>query len=332
MTSDLNTFSNANVLIIGGAGFIGSSIANVLVDYGAKITILDTLAPLYGGNLYNLRKIMNKVSFVVGDMRDIELLEKLVKGKDFIFDLVAQVSYIDSLSMPFEDLDLNVKCHLQLLETIRKYSPNAIVGFAGSRMQYGKSETPLPINEGIYCKPISLYGIHKQCTESYFQLYAKEFGTHTFSMRITNPYGPRQQMKHSKYSIVGWFLRMAMENKTFKVFGDGNQVRDYIYIDDIVKGFLYTSLSETSKGEIYNLGSGIGTTFIEMIKTIIKVVGKGKFITVDWPDDYRNTETGDFVADISKLKKEILLEDPISLEEGLSKMYKFYSKNKKMYF
>lgn len=319
-----------NVLITGGAGFLGSSLAHVLVKRGASVTILDAMLPLYGGNAFNLHGIEDQVEFVKGDIRDAELIEKLVAGKDVIYNFAAQVSYIDSKDQPFLDLDINGKGHLTVLEAVRKRAPSAKVLFSSSRMVYGKIQTT-PVREDHPTEPLSLYGIHKLLGEKYCRYYTDTFGIHTVSIRIPNPYGPRQQMKHSKYSIVGWFVRQAMEGKVIEVFGDGSQERDYLFVDDIVDAFLL--LTDTGqRGEVYNIGTHERVRFGDMVDAVLSEAGAGAKKYVPWPEQYEKNETGNYVADTSKIEAITNWKPVISLQEGIHRMVEYYKHNKEHYW
>ena len=173
MTLDTNAFNGKEVLITGGAGFIGSSLAHALVGLEAKITIVDAMLPLYGGNMFNLEGIRDKIKFISGDIRDKNLMAEVVAGQDYIFNLAAQVSYIDSKNEPFLDLDINCLGHLTVLEAIREIAPKARVFFSSSRMVYGKIQT-IPVTEKHPTEPLSLYGIHKLTAEKYYRYYLKK--------------------------------------------------------------------------------------------------------------------------------------------------------------
>ncbi|MBU4448979.1 MAG: NAD-dependent epimerase/dehydratase family protein, partial [Proteobacteria bacterium] len=208
------------MLITGGAGMIGSTIAHLSVAQGAQVTILDAMLPLYGGNRFNLRGILDDIQFVEGDIRDLNLMRRVVPGYDYIFNLAGQVSYVDSNTEPLLDLDINCKGHIQALEACRLENPQARLLFASSRFVYGRIEyNPVDENHPFNC--LSIYGIHKLAGEKYYRFYHEAYGLNTVSVRIANPYGPRQQMKHSKYGILNWFVRLALEEKPLTVFGDG---------------------------------------------------------------------------------------------------------------
>jgi len=318
------------VLITGGLGFIGSNLAHALVAAGAKVTILDALLPQYGGNHINLAGIQDKVELVNGDIRDEKLMNKLVKKKDYIFHLAGQVSYLDSGEQPFTDLEFNGRANLILLEAIKKHAPKARVLFSSSRLVYGKILT-LPVKEDHPTDPLSMYGIHKLLGEKYYRYYAANFDINSTSVRIPNPYGPRQQMKHAKYSIVGWFLRLAMEDKDLTVYGDGTQERDYIYIDDIVDGLIRINV-QGKPGEVYNVGSKERIRFVDMVDTIIDVVGSGKKVHVPWPKEYEANETGDYIADTAKVEKQVKWHPSVRFADGIKEMAEYYKANKQHYW
>lgn len=328
--AESNFFHGKNILITGGAGFLGSCLAQKLVPLGAHVTVVDAMLPLYGGNMFNFDGIQEAIQFVEGDIRDQELMNTLVKGKDIIYNFAAQVSYIDSKDHPFLDLDINGKGHMTVLEAVRLHAPNARILFASSRMVYGKITTN-PVAETHPTDPLSLYGIHKLLAEKYYRYYTHTFGMDTVSIRIPNPYGPRQQMKHSKYSIVGWFVRQAMEGNTITVFGDGSQERDYLYADDIVDAFL--ELTQHGKsGEVYNIGTHERVTFGQMVDAVIAEVGSGKKEYIPWPENYEKNETGNYVADTSKIQAITSWTPSVPLADGIKRMVAYYKENKAHYW
>ena len=330
-------WQNKSVLITGGAGFIGSSLAQALVSLGAKVTVLDAMLPLYGGNEFNLFGIRDQIKFVKGDIRDADLVNKVVRNKDIIFNLAAQVSYIDSKEQPFLDLDINGAGHLTVLEAARKLAPEARVLFSSSRLVYGKIFNT-PVREDHPTEPLSIYGIHKLLGEKYYRYYAHTFDLHTVSVRIPNPYGSRQQMKHNKYSIVGWFVRQALEDESITVFGDGKQMRDYLYIDDIVDAFLWLA-EEGEAGEVYNIGTHERICFVDMVDAVLREVGSGKKEHVPWPKNYEKNETGNYMADTAKIEAltrqsggQARWQARVSLDEGVRRMVAYYKKNREHYW
>ena len=318
-------YCGKNVLITGGLGFLGSSLAHRLVDLGANVTILDALLPLYGENKFNIAGIEDKVEVVIDDIRNEALVDLLIKKKDFIFNFAAQVSYIDSSKIPFEDLDLNCRGPLIMLESCRNNNKEAKLLFSSSRMALGKIVSN-PVKEDHPTDPLSIYGIHKLTGEKYHLAYHRNYGLRTVVMRLTNPYGIRQQVKHNKYSLIGWFIRLAMENKTIRIYGEGDQLRDYIYIDDLVEAFLRSGATDATDGKLINLGYGKSTKFGDMARIVVDTVGQGKIEKVPWPDDYEKLETGDFTLDISNMVNLLKWKPGISIQEGIGKTYDYYKK------
>jgi UDP-glucose 4-epimerase len=324
-------YTDKPVLITGGLGFLGSSVANRLGGLGAKVVVLDSLHPLYGGNLFNIdTSLQNQIRVVIGDVRNRELVDELVKSAEVIFHFAAQVSYIDSTNMPFEDLEVNQLATLGILEACRHGNSKAKVIFSSSRLVLGETKSS-PVLEDHATNPLSIYGVHKLAAEKYHYVYYKNYEIPTTVLRITNPYGPRQQIKHSKYSLVGWFVRLAMENKEIKVFGDGRQVRNYIYIDDIVEAFIRCGAARATDGQLYLLGSRENTEFRTMVQDVVDVVGQGVIRFVPWPKDYEQVETGDVVIDTTKLRNAIDWEPRVSLLEGIERTFEYYSKYRDMY-
>jgi UDP-glucose 4-epimerase len=321
----------ARVLITGGAGMIGSTIAHLALAGGARVTILDALLPMYGGNLFNLRGIREQVEFIQGDIRDLALMRQVVPGCDYIFSLAGQVSYVDSNTDPLLDLDINCKGHLQVLEACRLENPRARLLFASSRFVYGRIEYN-PVDESHPFNCLSIYGIHKLAGEKYYRFYHEAYGLPTVSVRIANPYGPRQQMKHSKYGIVNWFVRLALEGQPLTVFGDGQQRRDYIFNDDVAEGCLALMLSPGTEGQVFNLGTGTAMPFIEMARLVAEVVPGTEVRQVEWPQDRYFVETGDYLSDISRITAATGWRPRTTLQEGIARTVAYYREHQGEYW
>jgi UDP-glucose 4-epimerase len=326
----LRAYKNKNVLITGGAGFIGSSLAHALVAQGARVTILDAMLPLYGGNMFNLEDIKNDIEFIQGDIRDETLVEKLVKEKDIIYNFAAQVSHLDSKEQPHLDLDINGRGHLVVLEAVRKHAPQAKILFSSSRMVYGKI-LQTPVEETHPARPLSLYGIHKMLAEMYCRYYFETFNIHTIVARLPTPYGPRQHMKHNKYSVAGWFLRQSINDEVIKIYGDGTQSRDYIYIDDVVDAFLRLGLNGKA-GEVYNLGTDEETRLVDMVDAILAETKTGSKEHISYPENYVVSNFGNYIANYEKIKAGVSWEPKIGLKEGVRKMVEYYKRNGKFYW
>jgi nucleoside-diphosphate-sugar epimerase len=318
------------VLVFGGAGMIGSAVSRLLVIGGAEVTIVDAMLPMYGGNLFNIESIKNEVNFIKGDIREKDLVQRVVKGVDIIFNLAAQVSYVDSSSDPHFDMDINCGGHLNILEACRSMNRDAVLVFSSSRFVYGSIEYN-PVDERHPFNCLSIYGIHKLTCEKYHQFYSMAYGLRSIVFRIANPYGPGQQMKHGKYGIANWFIRMAMEGEVLTIYGDGMQKRDYIFVEDLAEAMVLASMIVDSQHQVFNIGSGVGVTFKEMVNSIADISGS-KISHVEWPKDRYLVETGDYVTDILHLCSKIKWEPKIELLEGIKLTWDYYRKYKEKYW
>jgi len=330
-SSRLEDLEGKEILIVGGAGMIGSTIANLAVPLGAKVTILDAMLPLYGGNRFNLEEIKNDIVFIEGDIRDFELIQKVVAGKEVIFDLAAQVSYMDSITQPFLDLDINCRGHLNVLEACRFHNRKAKVIFSSSRFVYGSIEYN-PVDERHPFNCLSIYGIHKLTAEKYFIFYHHYYGIPTVIFRIANPFGPRQQMKHSRYGILNWFIKLALKGEPLTVYGEGEQIRDYIYVTDVANAMLRAAADESLKHDVFNLGVGIGTPFKEMVRKVASFLPNAKVVYKEWPKESAFVETGDYITDISKISRRLGWKPQVSFEEGIERTIGYYQKYKDKYW
>lgn len=323
------SFKDKQVLITGGAGFIGSNLAIKLAAEGAQVTILDSMLPEYGGNLFNLHSIKDKVTVNFSDMRDSSSLSYLVKNKEYIFNLAGQVSHQDSMSNPLLDLDINVKAQLSLLEACRYNAPNAIVVYASTRQFYGSPEY-LPVDERHPLNPPDINGINKLAGEHYHRLYSKVYGLKTISLRLTNTYGPRQLIKNARQGFIGWFANRAILGETIKLFGTGEQIRDFTYVDDVIEGFCIAALTPQCYGRYYNLG-GERATLRKTAELLIEYSGKGQLEIVPFPEERKKIDIGDFYGSYDDFQKDTGWQPKISLNDGLKKMIDYYQLNKQYY-
>lgn len=329
--NDLTGLANKNVLIIGGLGLIGSTTARYCLQSGANVTIADNRAPDYGANDYNLADLNRKYTLKTGDVRESTFVDSIVGGQDFIFNYAAQVNHNVSIEKPILDNQINCIGHINVLMACRNHNQAVKIAYPGSRLQYGKIIS-LPVAEDHPREPLSIYAIHKNTAEQYYQAFYKHYGIRSTCFRITNPYGPRSQMKSSGYSMINWFIRLAMDNQTITVFGGGKQIRDYIFIDDLVDGLVRATVQQETDGQVYNIGSGEKTRFIDMAKTVVEVVGGGDITDTPWPKNYDNFETGDFYADITRFTKATGWKPRTTLRQGIEQTVDYYRKHKSHYW
>lgn len=316
-------FFGKRVLITGGLGFLGSSLAHALVDLDAKVMLYDALLPEYGGNLFNIETIKKRVTVIRADIRDHPAMEQAVADQDIIFNIAAQTSHVDSMRDPFLDLDVNGRGQLTILESCRKINPNVVVIYAGSRAQYGVVPC-LPATEDTPMNPIDIYGAHKILGEHYHWIYQRISGMKVVSLRLTNIYGPRHQMKHAQYGVQNFFVRRILDNQSVPIFGDGTQLRDFLYVDDAVDAFLRAASTKEAYNEAFVISSGSPIALVDFVKQAIAKAQSGSIEFKEYTKERKMIESGDFYGDPGKFMRATLWKPRVSLEEGLKKTIQFY--------
>jgi UDP-glucose 4-epimerase len=324
-------FAGKRALITGGMGFTGSNLAIALVNAGAEVTIVDAMIPGYAGNLFNIEPIQDRVTVNFSDIRDVNVMNYLVQGQDFVFHLAGQVDHILSLTNPFPDIDMNIKGTAVVMEAVKAHAPNAKVIYTGTRGQYG-SAVSLPVNEDAPTHPKGIYEISNLTAEKIIQVYNDVHGIPAVLLRLTNIYGPRAQMKHPRYGVVNWFVRLAVDNDIIKVFGDGKILRDFLYIDDAVEAIMMCALEPKAVGEIFNVGIDVPTNFIELADIIVNVAGSGHWEFAPFSAERKAQEPGSFYSDITKIRTLVGWEPRTSLADGLRETVEYYRKYKHHYW
>jgi UDP-glucose 4-epimerase len=321
-----NYFRGKRVLITGGVGFIGSNLAAQLVAFGADVLLVDSLIPKYGGNLYNIAPIREQVRLNIADMRDEHGLRFLVQDQDVIFNLAGQVSHTDSMTDPYADLEINARSQLSLLEACRHNNPDAAIVFASTRQIYGRPQS-LPVDETHPLQPVDVNGINKTAGEMYHIVYHNVYGLKTVSLRLTNTYGPRMRVKDARQTFLGWWLRQMVEGRPLQIFGDGRQIRDFNYVDDVGTALLLAACHDKADGQIYNLGAPQPINLIDLAELMIDIYGRGSYEIIPFPPDRKRIDIGDYHGDYGKIRRELGWEPHISLRDGLSRTLAYYDEN-----
>lgn len=319
-------YSGKEVLITGGLGFIGSNLARALVAKGAHVTLADSLIPQYGGNLYNIHDIRDQLTVNICDVRDPFAVAYLIQGKDYLFNLAGQTSHMDSMLDPQADLDINANAQLSILEACKKVNSKIKIVFASTRQIYGKPDY-LPVDERHPIRPVDINGINKLAGEGYHLLYNNVYGIRACALRLTNTYGPGMRIKDARQTFLGVWVRLLIEGKPIKVFGDGMQLRDFTYVDDCVSAMLIAGSSDKSNGKVFNLG---GTEVVNLKTLAEMMVGlgcNGEFELTSFPSDRKAIDIGDFYSDFSLIKNELGWQPSISLRQGLIKTMDYYKLN-----
>ena len=324
MNSDYRDFYRGRrVMVTGGLGFIGSNLAHHLVGLGADVLLVDSLIPDYGGNRFNIAGIEDRVSISHADLRDRDAISPLVGDRDVIFNLAGQVSHLDSMRDPYEDLDVNCRSHLTLLEACRHHNPAVKVVYAGTRQIYGRPDS-LPVSEAHLVRPTDVNGINTAAGEHYHLVYNNVFGIRACSLRLTNVFGPRQLIRHNRQGFIGWFIRLALENRTIQIYGDGSQLRDFVHVDDAADAFLRAGADDACNGEVFNVGGADPISHRALTTLLIEVAGTGRVEFIPWPSEKKAIDIGSFYSDSSKFHNTTGWTPTVSLRDGLTRTLGYY--------
>jgi UDP-glucose 4-epimerase len=329
--SSLDSFYRGRrVLITGGLGFIGSNLTIVLSELGAHIQIIDSMIPDYGGNLFNIEPVRNRVHVNFSDVRDRSSLNYLVQQCDMMFNLAGTLSHVDSMQDPFTDLEINCVSQLSILESCRRFNPSVKIVFAGTRGQYGRTGGK-PVDEDHPMHPVDVNGINNLAGESYHLLYNEVHGIRACSLRLTNTFGPRHQMRHPRQGVLNWFLRQIIDGETVRIFGNGHQVRDTNYVADVVEAFLLAMMNDGTDGKAFNVG-GEALSLKQFVELAVEENRGGAFELVLFPEDSRKIEVGNYVADFTRFRELCEWKPRVDVREGIRRTLEYYREFRDYYW
>jgi UDP-glucose 4-epimerase len=328
---DPDIFAGSDVLVTGGLGFIGSALARRLVELGAKVTLVDSLIPEYGGNVFNIHDIRDRVTVDLTDVRDASAMSSLIKKRQFLFNLAGQTSHLDSMTDPMTDLNINAAAQLHILEACRLHNRDLKIVFASTRQVYGRPAY-LPVDEKHPIDPIDVNGINKLAGEWYHLLYNDVYQIRACALRLTNTYGPGMRVKDARQTFLGIWIRRLIERKPIQIFGDGKQRRDFNFVSDVVDALLGAAASPDADGQVFNLGHRQHTSLQELASLLVEVSGSGHYELVPFPDDRKAIDIGDYYADFRKIEKVLGWSPRVMLEKGLKQTLEFYRANQAHYW
>jgi UDP-glucose 4-epimerase len=326
----LEIYRGKKILITGGLGFLGSTLAIRLAELDADVTVIDSLIPEYGGNLFNIAPMKDRIRVNISDVRDRSSINYLVQHKDYLFNLAGTLSHIDSMRDPFTDLEINCVSQLRILEACRENNPGIKIVFAGTRGQYGRAQYR-PVDEVHPLHPTDVNGINNNAGENYHLLYNEVHGIRACSLRLTNTYGPRHQMKHPRQGVLNWFVRQIIDGEKIRIYGSGSQIRDTNFVDDVVEAMMMAMITDATNGEVYNLG-GDPVSLEQFVKTLIEMNGSGEYELMPFPTDLKAIEIGDYVASYAKFSSATGWFPKVTLKEGLAKTLDYYRNNRPDYW
>jgi UDP-glucose 4-epimerase len=308
-------------LVTGGAGFIGSNVAEGLLRRGDRVRVFDNLSTGRRENLSGL----DGVELVEGDLRDADAVRRAVSGVEGVFHQAALRSVPRSVDDPMSTNDVNVGGTLNLLMACREAKVRRVV-YASSSSAYG-DDPALPKVETLPANPISPYAVSKLAAEHYCRTFARLYGLETVSLRYFNVFGPRQNPE-SKYSaVIPRFLQLALQHEPLEIHGDGEQSRDFTYIDNVVSANLLASRADAARvsGKSYNVGCGSRTSLLEIIAKLEQMLGRRL------EREHSPGRVGDVphtLADVSAAKRDLGYEPVVEFDEGLRRTVEFFTGRK----
>ena len=318
-------YKGKNILITGGLGFIGSNLAHRLISIGANVTIVDSMIEEYGGNIYNIDKIKKNVSLNISDIRDPNSLKYLIKNQDYLFNLAGQVGHIDSMKNPINDMEINCKAQIIILESCRHYNPKIKIVYTSTRQIYGKPKY-LPVDENHPVNPVDVNGINKAAGEKYHILYHNIYGIQATVLRLTNTYGPGMRIKDARQTFIGYWIRLLLQGENIEVWG-GDQLRDLSYVDDVIDALLNAAQNKKAYGEVFNVGGMEKVSLKQLAELMIEKNSGGQYILKEFPEYRKKIDIGNYYTDWSKIKNVLNWQPKTTLAEGLSQTLKYYREN-----
>lgn len=317
------SYRGKRIVVTGGLGFIGSNTARRLLREGASVSVVDNLNPLYGGNRHNIADIEGELTVHIADLRDPGVIDRLMDGCDYLFNLAAQTSHLGSMQEPFTDLQINAQAQLAIVEACRRLSPGVKIVYASTRQLYGRPKY-LPVDESHPIRPTDVNGVSKLAGEQFHLLYHDVYGIRSTVLRLTNTYGPGMRIKDARQTFIGFWVRRLLEGKTIPVYGDGLQLRDFTYVDDCVDALLRAGLSPDVDGKVFNLGSRQAINLRDLAQRMVGLGYGGEVEMVPFPPERKAIDIGDYYSDPAAFEQACGWSAAVDLDAGLRRTLDFY--------
>jgi len=324
-----SVFAGKRVLITGGLGFIGSTLAIRLAGLGAHVQLVDSLVPEYGGNRFNVHGHEQGLRVNISDVRDEHSFRYLVRNQNYLFNLAGQTSHLDSMLDPFTDLEINCRAQLSILEACRKYNPSITIVFASTRQIYGRPDY-LPVDENHLLRPVDVNGVNKMAGEWFHILYHNVYGLSACALRLGNTYGPRMRVKDARQTFLGLWIRLAIEREPFEVW-DGQQLRDFTYVDDAVEAFLLAAAADCANGRVFNVGGDGPMSLKQVADLLVETGAPAGYVERTFPADRKRIDIGDYYANDAAIRKSLGWQPKIELREGLKRTLDYFGENLAQY-
>jgi len=316
-------YQDKKILILGGAGFIGSQLANEFVSLGSKVVIVDGLVPHTGANPKNIQGITEKIDFHDSKVETLENLPALINASDLIIDSIALTSHHYGMENPVFDVQTNLVPHVQLIMSLKNTSNKKIV-YLGSRNQYGPTKDAV-VTEDTPSNPIDAQSINKAAADSFYKMYSTKYNFDVLSLRITNCFGENQKITDD-VGLVGSFIRDILAGQTVEIFGTKGRKKNLLYVKDLVNIVVRLCAQEFSCYQSFNVG-GREIILGELLENIISIVGKGSYHIKPFPKEIKDIDIGDPVYSTEKLRNALGELEFSDLKTSLTNTINYFRNN-----
>lgn len=318
-----SVYTDCRVLVTGGLGFIGSNLALRLVRLGARVTVVDSAVPGCGANPHNLAPAADRIRVVQADIADAEVCGPLVRECDVVFNLAGEISHAHSMRWPHRDAYLNATAQLKFVETCAREAPGIRVVYAGTRQIYGVPQY-LPVDEEHPVQPVDFNGIHKYAATQYHLMWSEMGRIDGRVLRLTNIYGPRMAVRISCQGFLGHFIRHALTGRTIEVFGDGQQLRDPLFVDDAVEAFLLAGAADKPRHRVWNIGAGQSCSLAQIASLMSEAGDCPPPVMRPFPEDRKRIDIGSYSTDITRFREEFHWTPRVDLRTGICRSLEFF--------
>ncbi len=322
-------FEGRNVLVTGGAGFIGSNLALRLLHEGARVTVVDPLVTGCGGNEFNLAPAESRIELVRASIGD-KAIEERIAAADVIFNLAGEISHIHSMLLPERDLEINTLAQLRFVQACVRCRPGVRIVYAGTRQVYGVPER-IPVDETHPVNPVDFNGVHKYAATQYHMMLSRTGHLDAVVLRLTNVYGPRMALDVPCQGFMSAFLRKALTGQTLDVFGDGLQLRDPLYVDDAVEAMCLAGWIPELKSRSYNVGGPESLSLATIASLTARLAGAPQPVRREFPAERKAIDIGSYQTDSSRIKRELDWRPRFPFETGMSRTLDYYREHLERY-
>lgn len=316
-------YSGKRILITGGLGFIGSNLAIRAVELGAKVTIVDSSIEGCGANLHNIEPVIDSVSIVPLDIGQALEFVADIQSAEVIFNLAGEISHWHSMEFPERDLEINTAAQLRFLNVVRRAAPGVRIVYAGTRQIYGVPAY-LPVDELHPVNPVDFNGIHKYAATMYHLMLSRGGWLDAVVLRLTNVYGPRMALHIPTQGFLSTYLRRLVMGEALEVYGDGSQLRDLAYVDDVVEAFLAAGEAPKLQSHTYNVGGPEALPISEIARICTEVANGLPVQFRSFPEDQKKIDIGSYYTDTTRIRNELSWSPKVQIREGICRSLNFY--------